>query len=190
MVEEHSANLTARIDPECPSSTPTPSRETHDPKRSDYKDTSSILISEIADRTPDSLFSADPEDTNNKKVNLNVETECSKTDNNLNLKQSTETKRSKSLGNANSVDSSEETKSNKDGIKKCKSAPLKTEVAESAVDVKKPDKEFAMTVQESTTPIVDRDTPDSRGLEKPESPKPGCSSQQDFGTARNFLVFH
>lgn len=161
MVEEHSANLTTRIDPEYLSSTPTPAREASDCKRSDCIN-ESPLINEIVDN---------PVENEPKK-----ETSVNPTTNPI------ETKRSKSLSSANPTEPNEDNKIQKEAVKKSKSVPTRAESEEPTTEITEcDDDEPSMTIEESTSPNKDRITPDSQSLGRPESPKPGCSSQQDFG---------
>lgn len=153
MVEEHSVNLTTRIDSEYPSSTPTPSREATDSKRSEYKDSSTILLDSNTLEQNDSIKEKNVENVESKEI----------TSQNI----ISETKRSKSLCSATSLESTEESKTNKEIIKKCKSAPTKTESIES--------ESKAVIVEEVSITKENGQNPS-----RAESPKPGCSNQQDF----------
>ncbi|KAF5292859.1 hypothetical protein FQR65_LT11111 [Abscondita terminalis] len=151
MVEEHSANLTTRIDSEYPPSNPTPSCKTIDSKRSEYKDPLNILLE---------TKTIERNDAKEKNIE-NVEIREFTNNNSI-----SEAKRSKSLCNASAtIESSEESKTKKDIIKKCKSAP--TESIDSGTN--------AVIVEELS---ITKEN--GQSTNKAESPKPGCSNQQDF----------
>ncbi|KAK5639902.1 hypothetical protein RI129_010713 [Pyrocoelia pectoralis] len=143
MVEEHSVNLATRIDSDYSSSTPTPSREALGSKHSDCQDSTTNLV-DFSENVPNEKN--DNIETNGKEKNV------------------TETRRSQSLNSAITLESVDDTKCKKEVIKKCKSAPSKSESIEASVDEKP-----IMTADEASIK-------ESRA----ESPKPGCSTEQDF----------
>ncbi|CAH0548071.1 unnamed protein product [Brassicogethes aeneus] len=157
MVEEHSTNLTSRIDSDYPGSIPTPapcpapasSLQIQDPKpAADVPQLNQLDVSFVRP-----LLGANAEDKEKKESNL-------------------ESKRSKSLSNANSLDCNEEAV--KKDLKKTRSNPVRNESFLS-------DKDGGMTVEESASPKQDsRSSPDNQ---RSESPKPGCSSQPDLDSS-------
>ncbi|XP_031356312.1 kazrin isoform X2 [Photinus pyralis] len=140
MVEEHTVNLATRIDSEYPSSTPTPSRESLGSKHSDAA-TNILDFSEHAPSEENEKTEADARDS-----------------------AVTEARRSQSLNSAITLETADESKSKKEVIKKCKSAPSKSESLEASADEKP-----SMAVEDA--PIRES---------RAESPKPGCSTEQDF----------
>lgn len=200
MVEEHSTNLTTRIDSDYPNSIPAPisSSACHaqEPKHSDptivpssaitttttaaaTATTATPTISQVDVINTKPLLGTDDK----TKPACDVDIKCANNDviNIDNFKSdrpnSIESRRSKSLCNTSSVDSSVEEVNKKD-VKKTKSNPVKAELFS---DTDKT--EANMTVDENASPLKDnRSSPENQ---RSDSPKPGCSSQPDIGLMSN-----
>lgn len=88
---------------------------------------------------------------------------------------SIDSKRSKSLGN-------EDESNTKKDVKKTVSNPAKLEASlQEDANTTEVETERPMTVEESVSPAKGCPTPEARNPERCESPRPGCSSQQDPG---------
>lgn len=179
MVEEHSTDLTARIDSDYPNSSSAPI-----PHPACL--INEIKLAESASAAPASssvninIIKSSPGDevkTNNCDVDNDL------LDNKKNIYKSSrpnsiESRRSKSL----SVELDEDVC--KKDVKKTKSNPVRIE--ESAIETEKADndkKEVEMTIAERASPLKDsRSSLETRS----DSPKPGCSSQPDIG--KKFVI--
>ncbi|XP_056635891.1 kazrin isoform X3 [Diorhabda sublineata] len=173
MVEEHSTDLTSRIESDYPNSSPaavpSPACNAHE-----VKVTETLPVTTVGqiDVTP-----LKPTLGDGKIIDCDVDIKNSddnKKNNKSNRPKCIESKRSKSL----SVEINEDVC--KEDVKKTKSHPIKTE--DSAADNEKSvedSKEVEMTVEESITPGLkgSRSSLETRS----GSPKPGCSSQPDVG---------
>ncbi|GJQ77205.1 hypothetical protein Trydic_g14876 [Trypoxylus dichotomus] len=108
---------------------------------------------------------------------------------------SIDSKRSRSLCNTSSVDSTEDTKTKKEnnggagggsgGSKQPQSNPTKCDNQNDNNESKKSDEKEIKTmnnVDEKSSPIDNLISSDFLNLTKPDSPKPGCSTQQDHVT--------
>lgn len=193
MVEEHSTNLSSRIDPEYPTSalapTLSPSCQKSDLNLS--TDTTAASAS-ITDNKPDSVATSQATNAEQKDASCDLDVRSvidHKKDNfKTSRPNSIESKRSKSLGNASSVDSSEDSKNKKD-VKKTKSNPVKIEAANAEADKAAGEiKEANMTAEESVSPGRNASS-EAKSSERSESPKPGCSSQQDLGKWKRKLAY-
>lgn len=187
MVEEHSTNLNSRIDPEYPSSIPapilSPSCQKADLKLTERADSASVTT--VADKPDSSLVTSQPANAEQKEASCDLDVKSAidhkKDSFKTSRPNSIESKRSKSLGNASSADSAEDSKCKKD-VKKTKSNPVKIEnvaqdtSADNVVEIK----EVGMTAEESVSPGRNASS-ETKFPERNESPKPGCSNQQDLG---------
>lgn len=182
MVEEHSTNLSSRIDPEYPSSVPalSPSCQKSELKLS----ADSNAAATANDSKLDSTIPPEHANTEQKDASCDLDVKTAidykKDTFKTSRPNSVESKRSKSLGNAASVDSTEDSKNKKD-VKKTKSNPVKIEAtnqeSEKAADE---NNETSMTIEENASPGRNASS-EAKSSERSESPKPGCSSQQDLG---------
>ncbi|XP_064211732.1 kazrin isoform X3 [Tribolium castaneum] len=185
MVEEHSANLTARIDSDYPSSIPPPVSNTACPsqelKLTDSSSGSPIgQVSDVNFVKP--LLGA--EEKENAACDLDVKciTELKKDIYKSSRPNSIESRRSKSLCNTSSVESSDDVKGKKD-VKKTKSNPVKCEGPNLNTETTSDKKENVMTVEEKASPTKDRSSPENQSAERLESPKPGCSNQPEIDSS-------
>lgn len=175
MVEEHSTSLQSRIDTEYPNSIPAPVLSPSCPVTSDLK------LSEHAD----SLILQDiipPPQQNEASCDVDVKSAVDhrKDDFKASRPSSIDAKRSKSLGNASSMDSGEDSKCKKD-VKKTRSNPVKIEAPSFDLEEDDGAREGGVKLEEKVSPAKNCGTPEGKNLEWEESPKPGCSSQQDAG---------
>ncbi|XP_018567349.1 kazrin isoform X2 [Anoplophora glabripennis] len=181
MVEEHSANLTSRIDSDYPNSLPAPvpgpACLAQELKLSESA-SSSTTAGQADANFVKPLLGSEEADTNACDVDVKCVSDNKKDSYKSNRPNSIESRRSKSLCNTSSVDSNEDAKKE---IKKTKSNPVKCEI--SNVDTEKTasdSKEISMTIEESASPLKDsRSSPENRS----DSPKPGCSSQPDLDSS-------
>ncbi|KAJ8909717.1 hypothetical protein NQ315_013802, partial [Exocentrus adspersus] len=163
MVEEHSANLTSRIE-------------------SDYLNSHQAPISSPACLAKElKLSESASSSTTVGQIDANIciiTADIQKDSCNSNRPNTIETRRSKSLCNTSSVDPNED--ANKD-IKKTRSNPIKYEVTN--IDTEKTvtdNKEDNMTIEENTSSLKEsRSSPENRS----DSPKPGCSGQPDLDSS-------
>ncbi|CAG9829885.1 unnamed protein product [Diabrotica balteata] len=172
MVEEHSTDLTSRIESDYPNSSPaaipSPACTAHEAKV--------VETLPVACVGPIDVNFLKPTLGEDKVIDCDVDLKYSndnKKNNKSNRPNSIETKRSKSL----SVESSEDI--SKKDIKKTRSNPLKSE--DSIADNEKSiddTKEIEMTVEENIATVLkgSRSSLETRS----DSPKPGCSSQPDI----------
>lgn len=179
MVEEHSANLTARIDSDYPISLPTQLSTSNLPSQ-DLKLTDSPSGSPLGQVTDVNfikpLLGAEEKEPAACDLDVKCITDLKKDVYKSSRPSSIESRRSKSLCNTSSIDSNDDIKHKKD-VKKTKSNPVKCE--NSSEIIEKVDK---MTVEESVSLGKDRTSPEIQiGQDRIESPKPGCSNQQEIG---------
>ncbi|XP_045464854.1 kazrin isoform X2 [Harmonia axyridis] len=181
MVEEHSANLTSRINSDYPNTIPAPLSS---PSSQFDNLRLSNSSSEALDSFVTPLLSADKE--RDASSDLDVRTaisELKKEGYRSSRPSSIESRRSKSLVNASSasVDSGEEAKPSKRDVKKTRSNPVRCSETQNVFSDRVSEyKNNIMTVDENVSPLKDRSSPDSADrLSKTGSPKPGCSSHQD-----------
>lgn len=174
MVEEHSTDLTSRIDSDYPHTNPAP------------VPSSACLVNEIklVEPTPASSSSFDVNCAKSSlsvagdevKINdCDVDNKFSDNKNNYksnNRPNSIEARKSKSL-------SVELEDVNKKDVKKTKSNPVVVEDCTAETEkIENDTKETEMTIEESASPLKDsRSSLETRS----DSPKPGCSSQPDMG---------
>lgn len=190
MVEEHSTSLTSRIDPEYPTSVPTPVLSPSCQKPDLHLSTDATATATTIENKPDSIATSQPANAEQVETLCDLDIKSSVDHKKDNFKasrpNSIESKRSKSLGNTSSVDSSEDSKNKKD-VKKTKSNPVKIEAANQEIDKTEGEiKEGNMTAEESVSPSRNVSS-EAKSSERSESPKPGCSSQQDLGK-HNFEI--
>ncbi|XP_063925804.1 kazrin isoform X3 [Zophobas morio] len=183
MVEEHSANLTARIDSDYPSSIPPPVSNSACPSQ-DLKLTDSSSgspIGQVSDvNFVKPLLGAEEKETAACDLDVKCITELKKDVYKSSRPSSIESRRSKSLCNTSSVESSDDVKGKKD-VKKTKSNPVKCEGPTTSETTN--DKKDTMTVEESASPAKDRSSPETQGADRQESPKPGCSTQPEIDSS-------
>ncbi|XP_050310354.1 kazrin isoform X2 [Anthonomus grandis grandis] len=161
MVEEHSSALAARIDPDYPTSAPTPlSNPSNEHK-----------FPEIADNLlqPVQLQKCEIKEINSGGEEVKLKNGTSKS-------SSIESRRSKSLNNTSSLDSNEEV--SKKDIQKTRSNPVKCELLETENRTLLRDN---MTIREGGSPV--KDSRSSLENVRSDSPKPGCSSQPDMDSS-------
>ncbi|XP_068904005.1 kazrin isoform X5 [Tenebrio molitor] len=179
MVEEHSANLTARIDSDYPSSIPPPvsACPSQDLKLTDSSSGSPIgQASDVNFVKP--LLGAEEKEPAACDLDVKCITELKKDVYKSSRPNSIESRRSKSLCNTSSVESSDDVKGKKD-VKKTKSNPVKCEGPNPNAEPL--DKREVMTVEESASPGKDRSSPDNP--DRQDSPKPGCSNQPEIDSS-------
>ncbi|XP_072379370.1 kazrin isoform X6 [Diabrotica undecimpunctata] len=175
MVEEHSTDLTSRIESDYPNSSPaaipSPACTAHEAKVVE-----SLPVASVGQLDVNFLKPTLGED---KIIDCDVDLKYSndnKKNNKSNRPNSIETKRSKSL----SVESSEDI--SKKDIKKTRSNPLKSEdfIADNEKTIDDT-KEIEMTVEENIATVLkgSRSSLETRS----DSPKPGCSSQPDIDSS-------
>lgn len=184
MVEEHSTNLTPRIDPDYPSCVLTPvspacqQSEAKEPDRADVQ--LQFATNHIDPHLPLPQLSS----TNEEGASCDVVIKSDQQQESFRTPKpnSIDSKRSKSLGNTSSLDSSEENKSKND-VKKTVSNPVKLVSNSFGLEAKVSENKNSADVpaEESTSPSRGRSTPEIRNSDMCESPKPGCSTQQDIG---------
>lgn len=189
MVEEHSTNFSSRIDPEYSSSLPAPVLSPSCQKQADLKLSERTDSATASDKPDSSVAQAQPSANAEQKdasCDLDVKTTIDHKKDTFKTSRpnSIESKRSKSLGNASSVDSSEDSKSKKD-VKKTKSNPVKIDNASQEAAAES--KELSMTAEESLSPGRNASS-EAKSSERSESPKPGCSSQQDLGMYNKSII--
>ncbi|XP_028135852.1 kazrin isoform X5 [Diabrotica virgifera virgifera] len=172
MVEEHSTDLTSRIESDYPNSSPaaipSPACTAHEAKV--------VETLPVASISPLDVNFLKPTLGEDKVIDCDVDLKYSndnKKNNKSNRPNYIETKRSKSL----SVEGPEDI--SKKDIKKTRSNPLKSE--DSSADNEKiidDTKEVEMTVEENIATVLkgSRSSLETRS----DSPKPGCSSQPDI----------
>lgn len=179
MVEEHSANLTARIDSDYPSSLPTHLSTSNLPLQ-DLKLTdppSGSPLGQVTDvNFVKPLLGAEEKEPAACDLDVKCIADLKKDVYKSSRPSSIESRRSKSLCNTSSIDSNDEIKGKKD-VKKTKSNPVKCENTPEIVE-----KQDNMTVEESVSPGKDTISPESHNVQdRSESPKPGCSNQREIG---------
>lgn len=184
MVEEHSTNLSSRIDSEYPTSALAPTLSSSCQKPDLNLSTDTAAATTTNDSKPDSVATSQATNAEQKDASCELDVrgvlDHKKDTFKTSRPNSIESKRSKSLGNASSVDSSEDSKNKKD-VKKTKSNPVKIESANQETDKGAGEiKESNMTAEESISPGRNVSS-EAKSSERSESPKPGCSSQQDLG---------
>lgn len=192
MVEEHSANLTARIDSDYPSSIPPPVSNTACPSQ-ELKLADSSSGSPIGQVSSDvnfvkPLLGAEEKEIAACDLDVKCISELKKDIYKSSRPNSIESRRSKSLCNTSSVESNDDVKGKKD-VKKTKSNPVKCEGP--TLETTSDKKETVMTVEEKASPAKDRSSPENPNVERQESPKPGCSNQPEIGnsaTNPNFVI--
>ncbi|XP_049819963.1 kazrin isoform X2 [Aethina tumida] len=164
MVEEHSTNLTSRIDSDYPNSIPSPLPTPACVVQELKQQTDATIIGQV-----DVNFVKPPLAANTEPPACELDVKCVNDPKKDAKQTSTESKRTKPLCNANSVDSNEE-------------AGKKTKTNTVKIEDKNPDnKEATMTIEESVSPKNDsRSSPENQ---RSESPKPGCSSQPDLDSS-------
>ncbi|XP_028135853.1 kazrin isoform X6 [Diabrotica virgifera virgifera] len=175
MVEEHSTDLTSRIESDYPNSSPaaipSPACTAHEAKV--------VETLPVASISPLDVNFLKPTLGEDKVIDCDVDLKYSndnKKNNKSNRPNYIETKRSKSL----SVEGPEDI--SKKDIKKTRSNPLKSE--DSSADNEKiidDTKEVEMTVEENIATVLkgSRSSLETRS----DSPKPGCSSQPDIDSS-------
>lgn len=176
MVEEHSTDLTTRIDSEYPNSSsgpiPNPACLINEIKLAESASAASASCSVDINIIRPSPGSGDEVKINNCDVDIKL-LDNKKNNYKTSRPNSIESRRSKSL----SVEVDEDV--NKKDVKKTRSNPVHTE--ESTIETEKIDndtKEVEMTIAEGSSPLKDsRSSLETRS----DSPKPGCSSQPDIG---------
>lgn len=182
MVEEHSTDLTARIDSDFPNSSlapiPNPACLINEIKLAESA--SAATASSSVDIT---IVRPSPGSAEEAKIN-NCDVDNKLADKKNSFKSSrptsTESRRNKSL----SIELDEEI--SKKDVKKTRSNPVHSE--EYTIETEKIDndtKEIEMTIAESASPLKDsRSSLETRS----DSPKPGCSSQPDLGKNSAIVV--
>ncbi|KAK9891343.1 hypothetical protein WA026_014583 [Henosepilachna vigintioctopunctata] len=181
MVEEHSSNLTSRIDSDYPNTIPAP-------LSSPSSQFDSLKLSDSPSDALDSFVTPLLAAEKGKDGSCDLESRCMvadlRKDNYRSSRPSSiESRRSKSLVNASSVsvDSGEETKPSKRDVKKTRSNPVRCSEGQNFFSERVSEfKNNIMTVDENVSPLKDRSSPDTGDrLSKTGSPKPGCSSHPD-----------
>ncbi|KAJ8946080.1 hypothetical protein NQ314_008980 [Rhamnusium bicolor] len=174
MVEEHSTNLTSRIDSDYPNSLPTPVPSpaclAQEIKLSEP--TSSTTVGQLDVNFIKPLLGPEEAETNACDLDVKCVSDIKKDSYKSNRPSSIESRRSKSLCNTSSVDSSEDV--NKKDVKKTKSNPVKCEV--SNIDTEKTvsdSKEIIMTIEESASPLKDNSS-------SPRSPRSSDGNRDDL----------
>ncbi|CAH1105563.1 unnamed protein product [Psylliodes chrysocephalus] len=173
MVEEHSTDLTCRIESDYPNSSPiavpSPACTIHEAKVVETPPATSTACQIEVNLQQPTL--------GDEKVIIDCDVDIKINDNKKNNKiNSIEARRSKSL----SIEIGED--SNKKDIKKCKSNPVKSEESNTTDNEKavEDSKEIEMTVEENVNVFKgSRSSLETRS----DSPKPGCSSQPDIDSS-------
>ncbi|KAL3285426.1 hypothetical protein HHI36_019528 [Cryptolaemus montrouzieri] len=179
MVEEHSANLTSRIDSDYPNTIPAPLSS---PSQFD-----NLKLSDSPSDTLDSFVTPLLTTEKEKDVTGDLDARCvtgepRKEAYRSSRPSSIESRRSRSLVNASSASvDSEEAKHSKRDVKKTRSNPVRCSDGQNLFSERVSEyKNSIMTVDENISPLKDRSSPDSgERLSKTDSPKPGCSSHPD-----------
>ncbi|RZB38753.1 SAM 1, DUF3584 and/or AAA 27 domain containing protein, partial [Asbolus verrucosus] len=186
MVEEPSANLTARIDSDYPSSIPPPVSSPACPSQ-DLKLTapsSGSLIGQVSDvNFVKPLLGAEEKEPVACDLDVKCITEFKKDVYKSFRPNSVESRRSKSLCNTSSVDSNESDVKGKKDVKKTKSNPVKYEGPNLNDETTNEKKEVTMTAEESVSLGKDRSSSENKSAERPESPKLGCSNHPEIDSS-------